>query len=241
MKTIFGLLPLLLFASVNEPLRLELLTGYRNDDIHWHLGSSYGEHYKNVQFWENELALRSIHRDIVIYARGGYGAFGQGTLHQDPSMLTFRTDGWALDGVAHFGYAANLTPDRLYRAMVIPLVGFSGHYEQLKPKSYQQTLYGPYLGGAIRVEPGNRLLFEAGYAFNWLHVKISDQFVQFSGWGNYGHSGWLQVDVELGQYWQLGLFGQIDYVYSNLHPIGSEELKLRWTPISGMFTLSYQL
>jgi hypothetical protein len=263
-KRLFVFLPILLFATVNEPLRLELLSGYRNDSIHWHVegdGSTYSEKYSGVQFWENELALRSIHRDIVFYARGGYSAFGAGTMKQTPSEVQVSTSGWALDGVSHFGYAVNLTPDRLYKAMVIPLVGFSGHYEQLHrsglPKYYQQTWYGPYIGGAIRVEPGNGLLFEVGYSYNWFHLRATDQYVlndvlckmKFKGWGNHGHSGWAQMDFQLNRAWNLGLFGQIDYDYSNVHNVTvnqggvdtPQQFKLRWTPVSGMVFISRQI
>jgi len=261
MKRFVIFLPMLLFATVNEPLRLEWLSGYRNDRIHWHV-NDYGEEYSNIQFWENELALRSIYRDIVFYARGGYGAFGGGgELKQEPIGQHFSTSGWALDGVTHVGYAVNLTPDRLYKAMVIPLVGFSGHYERIDrselPKYYQQTWYGPYIGGAIRVEPGSRLFFEVGYAYNWFHLRATDQYIfnenlcklKFKGWDNHGHSGWAQMDFQVNRDWNLGLFAQIDYDYSNVHAVIVEqgdvdvrqEFKVRWTPISGMIVISREL
>ena len=256
--------PVFLLASVNEPLRLECLSGYRNDQIHWHLerdGSSYTEDYSSIQFWQNLFALRSMHRDIVFYVKGGFGVFGEGTLKQSPSDRQFATQGWTLDGVGHFGYAANLTPDRMYKMMVIPLVGFSGHYEKLTrskmPKSYQQTWYGPYLGAQIRSEPGNGLIFELGYAYHWLHLRATDYYIvaqepshfKYNGWGNHGHSGWAQMDFRLNAQWNLGLFAQIDYFFSSTHPVTikqgnsdkAELFKIRFTPVSGMLTLSRRL
>ena len=50
-----------IFATVNEPLRIELFSGYRNDRLHWHLQEggtgtlNYSEKYRDLQFWENGL------------------------------------------------------------------------------------------------------------------------------------------------------------------------------------------
>ncbi len=229
MKYLLALLPFCLFASINQPLRVELFSGYRNDTLHWHTDSQ-NEDYENIQFWQNGLKVRSVQRDIVFNAEGSYSAFGKGTLNQ------IDVQGYAADGTGHFGYAANLTPDRTYKAIVIPLVGFSGHYEKLS--FYSQTLYGPCLGGAIQVEPGNRMVFEVGYAFNWLRLRAKADSFKFKGWGNYGHSGWVQLDFVLARDWRVGLLGQIDYIYTNVH---EQQFKLRWTPISGSFVLSKTL
>jgi hypothetical protein len=249
MKYLSLLIPFTLFATVNEPLRLELLSGYRSDDIHWHFEGKdpYGEDYDNLQFWQNQLALRSIHRDIVFYAKGSYSAFGEKTVSR-PALEVVTTHGFALDGMTHLGYAVNLTPDRTYNTMIVPLVGFSGHYEKIKratmPKYYEQTFYGPYVGGAIRGDPGNGLHFEVGYAFNWLHLHLKDAYptnsqVDFSGWGNHGQSGWVQMAIDLNYGWQLGALGTIDYIYSNVHQLSDDQqFILRWTPISGSLTLS---
>ncbi|MES2273480.1 MAG: hypothetical protein V4487_04760, partial [Chlamydiota bacterium] len=71
-----------LLATVNEPWRWELFTGYRNDRIHWHLQESeggaltYSELYRDVEFWENGLTLKTIYRDLSFLLRGAYGTFG---------------------------------------------------------------------------------------------------------------------------------------------------------------------
>jgi hypothetical protein len=206
-RFLFSLFPITLLATVNEPPRFELLTGYRNDQLHWHLqepgdGSEvvYTEKYTGLQFWENELAFKVIHRDLVFSVWGGYAAFGRGPLKErygqlpytsEAPSLSFDASGWALDGLGHLGYAVNLTPDRTYKVILIPLFGFSGHYETLNrtgndlwesgnvslTSSFQQRLdqtwYGIYLGGGFRIEPGGRLSFEVGYAYHWLHLKFS--------------------------------------------------------------------
>jgi hypothetical protein len=301
-------LPIGLLATVNEPFRWEIQTGYRNDHLHWHLQDAgdvgellYDEKYDNLQFWENQLTIKVIHRDLALYVRGGYAAFGSGTLHQQFSNLSYATDqpqfvfptnGWAADGTGYFGYAVNLTPDRTYRVILTPLVGYSGHYESLHRKgrgewsstdavgaaSYQfnsffpanlhQTWYGVFIGGAFRVEPGGRLLFDFGYAYHWLQVRLSTQFAEevslfdpsseftqtnelktVSG-GNFGHSGWLQIDYWLNRAWRFGVAGQIRYYFTGVLSTTQQQttgnttvdledkLKLRWTSISAMFIIS---
>jgi hypothetical protein len=218
MKWFWSLIPFCAFATVNEPIRWEWLTGYRNDRIHWHLQSpgdsgalSYSERYTNIEFWENQLALRVIHRDFALYLEGSYAAFGKGDLMQrfanlsyatDQPHLKFNTDGWAADGNGWLGYAVNLTADRTYKVMLIPLLGFSGHYERSDrkgtsrfesdhavgassyaleawfPKDLKQTWYGVYLGGGFRIEPGGRLIFDFGYAYHWVHLTLESRFNQ---------------------------------------------------------------
>ena len=79
-------LPFFLLATVNEPLRGEFFSGYRNDRIHWHLQTpgngvlTYSELYRDVQFWDNGLALRTVSRDLLFFLSGNYAAFGRGAL-----------------------------------------------------------------------------------------------------------------------------------------------------------------
>lgn len=201
-------LPLALFASVNEPMRWEWQTGYRNDDLHWHLqnpgdGSelTYSERYRNLQFWENALAVRVIYRDIAVAIRGA-GAFGSGPLRQrfsgldftgEQPQLYFSTDAWTLEGWGYFGYSVNLTADRVYKVILVPFVGCSVNYEHLNRHgnhtavgegfSLQSTLpgaekiciYGPLLGGFFLIEPGGRMQFEAGYAYHRLHLRFKSK------------------------------------------------------------------
>lgn len=145
-KSLFLFLPFALTASINEPMRWEWQTGYRNDNLHWHLQNpgdeselTYSEHYRNLQFWENALSLRVIYRDIALFVRGS-GAFGKGRLKQRYSDLSFTseepqlffdTNVWEVEGWGSFGYAVNLTPDRTYRVGLIPFVGYGVNYEYL--------------------------------------------------------------------------------------------------------------
>jgi hypothetical protein len=138
-----------LFATVNEPLRWEVFSVYRNDRIHWHLqdpGDSgellYRELYRDVQYWENGLTLKVIHRDLIFFLRGAYGAFGRGNVYQryasEPSedpRFQFNTDGWTADGSGYFGYAVNLTADRTYKVLFTPLIGYAGYFECLSRKN----------------------------------------------------------------------------------------------------------
>jgi len=135
-----------LFATVNEPLRLEFFSGYRNDRAHWHLQNpgesplTYRELYRDIQFWENGLSLKVIHRDLTFYLRGAYGAFGRGPIFQrygspppvDSPRFRFDANGWTADGMGYFGYAINLTADRTYKTLLTPLIGYGGYFERLQ-------------------------------------------------------------------------------------------------------------
>lgn len=143
----FLLFCLPLAATVNEPLRAELFSGYRNDRIHWHLQHGggegtlfYRELYRDVEFWENGLMFKGIHRDLTFFLKGSYGTFGKGSIFQRYANQSFATDephfqgstnGWVADGSGYFGYAANLTADRTYKLIVTPLIGYSAHFERL--------------------------------------------------------------------------------------------------------------
>ena len=207
--------PLTLLATLNEPLRMQLLSGYRNDHIH-----SHAEEFNQIQFWENSLSLKAIHRDLTFYARGSGSAFGDGS-------------GWALDGTSYIGYGVNLTPDRFYTVVATPLGGFSGHYETIR--SYRQTWYGPFIGGSIYAIPGGSLSFEVGYAYHWLHLRLHTEAIKHKESGNHGQSGWAEVDWRVAKEWQVGALGTIEYYFSQAN------LNLRFTSISVLFTISRQL
>lgn len=213
------LFPFFIFATVNEPWRCELFSGYRNDRIHWYLhqaGSGghriYDELYRNLQFWENGLSFRVIHRDIAFGANGSFAAFGKGgTLFQAYNSLSFTNqeaqfqftpDGWAADTMAYLGYALNLTPDRTYKFILLPLFNFSAHFERIfrsdghpnplvstnaigassfsmqstVPGAMRQTWYGFGLGGAIQVEPGNGAKAQVGYTYHWNRCRMQTKF-----------------------------------------------------------------
>lgn len=243
-KFLFLLLASGLYATVNEPLRCEIFSGYRNDRIHWHLQDpgeggelTYSELYRDVEFWENGLVLKVIHRDLVFFLRGAYGTFGRGTVFQRypniDTRFTFDTDGWSADGTGYFGYAVNLTTDRTYKVLFIPLIGYSAYFEQLKrkgtdtdgtftttlPGSFRLTWNGVILGGGITVETTGRLIFNTGYTYHFMHNRthstientLAYQSMKTSSEGNKGHTGWAQIDGKLNPFWRLGIGGQIHY------------------------------
>jgi hypothetical protein len=207
-----ALLPWLAWGSVNETMRWEWESGYRNDSLHWHLhngsGASYSEHDRDLQFWENALDLRVIYRDIAFFARGSYAAFGSGRMSQawanlaftsEPPCNSWHTRAWGLDGWGYLGYSVNLTADRTYRVILIPIIGYGADYEHLEQKgsctargpaaapaaSYSMTChlpgsermcwFGPLFGGLFIIEPGGRLRFEAGYAYHRLHMRFTSK------------------------------------------------------------------
>jgi hypothetical protein len=205
-------------ATVNEAMRWELFSGYRNDRLHWHLQQpneggalTYSELYRDIEFWENGLTCKVIHRDLAFCAMGSYGAFGRGRgveRYADQSFTSlqphfqFRSHGWAADTGGYIGYAVNLTADRTYRVIVIPLLGYSAHFERLHRKNLSpdslssssaigassftmrsmltqplhQTWYGFFVGGGLQIEPGGSLILQAGYTYHWMHTAFKSYF-----------------------------------------------------------------
>lgn len=239
MRFTFPLLcTLSLFCTVNEPLRCELFSGYRNDRIHWHV-KTLGELYRDVEYWENGLSLKVIHRDLTFLAKGAYGTFGKGTLFQETLQLP--TEGWTAEGSGYFGYAVNLTADRLYKTLLTPLVGYSAHFERLHPQNMRVAWYGFLFGAALTFETTGRLVLNAGYSYHLLHNHFQNNFLRSnsSGGGDKGHSGWAQIDYLLNSVWRLGIGAQIHYFFTGVVPSTFENhFKLRWTAISGWFQFS---
>ena len=292
-------MPIWLFATVNEPLRLEFFSGYRSDRPHWHLqepGSggalTYSERARDVQFWENGLCLKAIHRDVVFNLRGSYAAFGRGRVFERYADLIFTSDqphfqfssrGFAADTSGYLGFAVNLTADRTYKVLFIPLLGFSAHFEQLRrqngtpaeyegggftmnsrlPQKLYQTWYGLFLGSGFQIEPGGRLVLQAGYSYHWLQCKFKANVennvfifnrglintktkISVSNGGNMGHTGWAELDYLCTRLWRIGLGAQIHYFSTRalnaaLDQNGEnshEKFKLRWTSISGYLQTS---
>lgn len=195
-----------LFATVNEAPWLELFTGYRNDRIHWHHGIHH-QKLRDLEYWENGLVLNVIHRDLSFLIRGAYG---------------FNASNWTADGSGYFGYAVNLTADRIYKVILTPLIGYGGYYERVNP--LRLTWYGFFFGGEFTVEPGGRFVLNGGYSYHLLHNRLHfiDLVVKMKGMGQ---SGWAQIDYLLDCFWRLGIGGQIHYFSSGI--------KARWTPVSG--------
>lgn len=202
-----------LLASFSEPVRLEYATGYRNDRLHWHLQDPgdggalrYSEVYRDLQFWENALSLTVYHRDIYFFLSGGFAAFGRGgSVRERYADLSFASEdlrfhftpsGWAADGEVRLGYAVNLTDGRIYKTVLVPFVGFSGHLETLErknpnpleregpfytmrsqlPGDLHLSWYGFLLGGLFHIDPGGPILFDVGYHYSWLHVRFHTHY-----------------------------------------------------------------
>lgn len=251
-----------LSATVNHPLRWEISSGYRNDRIHLHLQDpgdggtlTYSELYRDVQYWENALNFKVIHRDLVFAIRGAYGTFGKGTLFQRiPSEPSTRlgTNGWTADGSGFFGYVVNLTAGRTYEALLIPLIGYSGHWERLNPRNMRLSWYGFFCGAGFSINPGAGILFNGGYSYNFLHNRFHTNIdkgsfasMRCNSSGDKGHTGWAQMDFMIDRFWRMGLGAQIHYFFTRVidgklyqpTPI-PQKFKMRWTAISGWLNIS---
>jgi len=254
-----------LFATVNEPFRWEFFSGYRNDRLHWHLQTggtgllNTSEIYRDVQFWENGLTIQTINRDLVIFLRGSYGAFGKGTLFEryanlpftsDEPQFRFDTNGWAADTSGYFGYAVNLTTDRTYKVILIPLVGFSAHFEHLRgndgrpnpfessnaigansytmnsslPGSLYLTWFGAFLGAGFQIQPGGRLNFSGGYSYHWLYARFKTEYENTVSLFDPGLASEKQNSFHFRTKGSGNLgqtgWGQIDYLISRLWRTG---------------------
>ncbi len=232
MKFLFFLFAATLMATVNEPLRLELFSGYRNDRIHWHL-QEYSEHLRDLQYWLNGLTLKAIHRDLTFFLRGAYGT--------SPSK-------WCADASGYFGYAVNLTEGRTYKVLLTPLVGYAGYFEKLHP--FRMVWNGFFLGAQFTFETGGPLILTAGWAYNMMHTRVHTHIpsgtVKMSSGGNKGQTGWAQIDGCLGPFWRLGLGGELQYlttrfVAASVGGDTSQTLKLRWFPAAGWVQISRSL
>jgi hypothetical protein len=248
-------------ATVNQPLRVEAFSGYRNDRIHWYLKTpgydnslTYKELAKDVQFWTNGLTLKAIHRDLSFFLRGSYGAFGRGTADQKyvDFSETSSTSGWAADALGYFGYAVNLTADRTYKTILTPLIGYGAYWEDLHRRSglFRQVWRGFFFGANFLAEPGSGVILNAGYAYNLLHNKIQSRLetetVQVDANGNPGQAGWMQLDFTLPKLWRLGFGADIRYFSSRvlsatITDTESEKIKLRWMSVSGWLQISKEL
>ena len=134
-------------------------------------------------------------------------AFGQGSLKQKYANLNFTPDtpifswqptSWNLDGWGYFGYSVNLTADRTYHVILIPMIGYGVNVEQLDSdgiadplpallvfpaQSFSMTTALTGKGENVLVRPSfsavysssspeGRLQFEAGYAYHRLHLRF---------------------------------------------------------------------
>ena len=216
------------WTTVNEPMRLEWLTGYRNDHLHWHLKKDDAviarKRLSDLQFWENALQVRVLHRDLYVQARGLY-ALGKGALSASELL-----------GV--FGYAVNLTPDRTYKIVLVPCVGYGADYEW--QSEMRMSWFGPFFGGFFLIQPGGEVQFETGYVYHRTNLHFSSHQIKVKGGSNVVHSGWARMDYLLNNAWRAGLCAQVQYFCSRVldasHDLG--KFKMRWTTVSGSFVLA---
>jgi hypothetical protein len=205
-----------LFATVTKPIRWEWQTAYRRDAVRWHLENGQpSQRLFNLNFWENALLICSIYRDLAVSAKGA-GGFGR--------------KGSTFDGVGTFGYSVNLTPDRTYRVLLIPLLGYGINAEWIHQAHLNMKWFGPLVGGVFHVQPGGHFEFETSYAYHWLHLNFfqSAEKIKIDEGNNLGQSGSIRMDYVRAPY-RIGILAQIQYFSSRFL---SEGFKMRWTSFS---------
>lgn len=257
-------------TAIDEPPRVELFSGYRNDRIHFHLQTpakgilTYSELNRDVQFWENGLVFDVISKGFVFQAGVSYSGFGRGVTFQKFPLesLRFRshTQGMAIDARAAIGLAVNLTPERFYKVILMPIVGGSCHFDQIDrnqstlPGKLGQSFYGAFLGPNFLIQTDEGWTFRANYEYHFLHLSLNTQYqlaqqktkIHSSSGGNLGHTGFAQLEYEVLKSWNLGLGAKINYFSSRVVPASvqdltgkrKEKLKLRFTSVSGFIDIS---
>lgn len=201
-----------LFATLTEPFTFELQIGYREDHLNWRMKlkdntnlDTYHEKYSHLRYWQNNLVLKSINRDIYIVAEVGYGAFGKGDMDQNSirntsinteSTYTFGTDAETAHGKGIFGYFVDLTPMRYYRVAVIPLAGYSIYYTKIQRKNPSPNPFNgafPTTGTPVEVFSSLgrdlKLRWYGPFVGGIIYIYPGDNFVFEAGY----HYHWLQM------------------------------------------------
>lgn len=206
-KLLFFLFPFFLFGTIIEPYTLDFSAGYREDTLRFRIfdpGDAstriYQDKYKGLRFFQTELTVKKIQRDIFLWVTGGYAFIGSGDYSQsslqvldiaDPPTFHYDTSGWAAHALGLFGYCVNLTPERYYRVTFTPCGGYGGYWQDLRPKNPSpnpaslpgssissnktpDTYFrwnGFIVGGNIQIQPGNGATFDLFYGYNFLQFK----------------------------------------------------------------------
>ena len=205
-----------LFSAVPLPLSLGLYSGYRTDEFSWKLVTDtdedvliFREKYEHPRYIQTGASLTTINNGFYFLANFGYAPLLSHNMHitdtdsdSNEYIFGYKTKGYDLDGAIEIGVAANLTPDRIYKFYVIPLVGYNGFWKTYKrnnphPGPYvdyqnsekvnaysssssrklKQIWYGPYVGGKLYIVPNDVVSFDVSYHFNWMKLKL--KFISF--------------------------------------------------------------
>ncbi len=198
------------FATVCVPFSIDLEQGFRQDHLKikaFFIGDDLQKQtYKNVRFYQNFVTFRTVQRDIYLLVKGGYAFFGKGKAFFEPENLSFtstptpfvlQTKGESYDLKGVFGYSVNLTPERYYKVVLTPLVGYQALWEKLKrsqtlPDPFEGDLgggaffqrsfsassknlwtkwMGPFIGVNFWIDPGGPFSMRMDYAFHFIQLK----------------------------------------------------------------------
>lgn len=202
MKKLFFLACILLnvlFGTVTEPLTFAIGSGYREDHFKWKISADttedlliYQERYKHPRYLQTNASLRLIERDIYLFGNFAYSFFAKSEMHQKDRdallyFFDFKNQGYDLESALEIGLAVNLTPERLEKIILIPLLGYSSFwkiYKRRDPrpleingvasdlnKRLKQVWFGPYLGANLEIIPSEKIAFDLAYHFSWLKLK----------------------------------------------------------------------
>lgn len=199
------------YFSSDLPLSISVNSGYRFDQFNYKILSDtqenelvYEEKFKSPQYWQSSIAFSVLKNGFYLSTDFNYAQLlnkkmklTDTDMDLNEYLFDYIARGYDLDSSFEVGFGANLTPDRVYKFLVMPIVGYSGFwkfykrkdqtpdpdkvfingydinsYSSLSKRKLSQIWYGPYIGGKLIIIPNNLVEFDLSYHFNWMKLKL---------------------------------------------------------------------
>lgn len=202
-----------LFCSLPVSLGVDLFSGFREDSFSYKLVSdtkedvlNYREKFHHPKYIQSGICFHLLKNGFYLSSSFGYAPLLTHKMRiidtdsdHNPYSFDYKTKGYDFGSSGEVGIAANLTPDRIYKFIVIPLGGYRGEWKIYKrrhpkqnpltifqngdelgayssvDKKLRQIWYGPFVGGKIIIVPNDFISFDIAYHFNWMKLKLKFQ------------------------------------------------------------------
>ena len=195
-----------IYCSAAVPFNIDFYAGYRADQFNWKIVSDteediliYREKYEHPTYLQTGVSISILKDGLYFLSNFGCAPLLSKHMHITDTYLdneysyNYKINGIDFDGEIELGAAANLTPDRIYKFYVVPLVGYAGFWKSFKrykpdpnpylennidlfscisSKKLRQVWYGPYVGGKFFIMPNQLISLDVSYHFNWMKLKI---------------------------------------------------------------------